>query len=678
MRGGAAPAPGSLDLSAEVLHFTPRDELGPHGNLQAFVELCRSSMVLGARNQFDMDSWEVGQRRGQNTIQRVIFSTLDAAAGRTDEPMPQPYRDLSKACIVYMQATRPVVSQGQRLAALRCLEAALRERSKDARPTAVDVDVLDTAAALAERHYTAEFAYRVAGQLELVAKLMREKRLITLSQSWAQPLRRPRSSPDRVSPEAHKAREEKLPSPSLIRALGFIFQSASEPRDVVVASYTAVMLCAPERINEVLRLKRNCLVEADDRFAGKLGLRWAGSKGFHDTTKWLPTEMAPVARQAIENLRKVTQPAHELACWYAANPDKVYLHPDAQHLRTKELLSAADVGNLLWGDSTAVNAARTWAASQGVVGVQEGRRVFYRFADVQRAVLAMLPNSFPAMPGDAELRCDEALAVVRTNEVHGNRATYLCMFSTVDYNTIATALGSVKDGRDTLFSRHRYAEDNGSPMALRSHALRHYLNMVAHAGGLSAEQVALFSGRSDIRQNQAYDHFSNEERQAPIGTAIKGGFTGSLVPEKARQIVLRSEFTSLGLATAHTTEFGWCTHNFAAEPCQRHRDCINCEEQVCVKGEKQKETNLRRLKEETEYLLGQARKALSEQEYGADAWVNHHTRTLARVDQLLAIMESETTPAGAVIRLASAPAELPRATESRAVLALAGRRRTKK
>lgn len=665
-------------MTAKLLHFTPRDELGPHGNLQAFVELCRSSPVLDAKSQFESDRWDVGERKGQNTTERATFSTLEAAAKGVDDPMPQPFKDFGKACIVYLHDTRPVVSQAQRLAALRCLEAALRERSKDARPTAVDVEVLDAAVAIIAKSYGADTAYRVAGQLQLVAKLMRDKRLIPLSQEWVHSLQRPRSTVDRVSDDAQKAREEKLPSPRLIGALGLIFQAAIEPRDVVVSSYTAVMLCAPERVNEVLRLNRLCLVEGDGRFAGKLGLRWAGSKGFEDTTKWLPSEMVPVARQAIHNLLRVTQPAHELARWYSSNPERVYLHPGAEHLAAQDLLSNADVANLLWGDPGAVDQARTWAIGNNVDRVEQGNRVFYRFVDVERAVIAMLPSSFPSMPGDPSLRCEDAIAVMRTNEVHGSRANYRCMFSTVDYNTIATHLGSIKDGRETIFSRHEFTEDDGSAMALRSHALRHYLNMLAHAGGLSAEQIALFSGRKDIGQNRAYDHFSSEERQAPIGTAIKMGFTGDLVPEKARQLVLRSEFRSLGLATAHTTDYGWCTHNFASEPCQRHRDCINCEEQVCVKGERQKQENLERLKDETEYLLEQARKALSDEEYGADAWVTHHTKTLARVEQLLAIMGSENTTFGAVIRLASPPPELPSANDSRAAEVLAGRRRLRK
>jgi hypothetical protein len=89
-----------------------------------------------------------------------------------------------------------------------------------------------------------------------------------------------------------------------------------------------------------------------------------------------------------------------------------------------------------------------------------------------------------------------------------------------------------------------------------------------------------------------------------------------------------------------------------------YRDCINCEEQECIKGETQKEANLRMLKSETEYLLKQAREALSEEEYGADTWVRHQTDTLERVNALLSILEDPAVPIGARIRLDVANAPL--------------------
>jgi hypothetical protein len=277
-------------------------------------------------------------------------------------------------------------------------------------------------------------------------------------------------------------------------------------------------------------------------------------------------------------------------------------------------------------------------------------RVGYRFEDVERAVLAMLPWTFPYVPGDPKLRCMDAMFITRVNEGHVRKATYLCMFDCVDYNGLTNSLG-VRTGRDSMFARFGYAEDDGTPIALRSHALRHYLNMLAQIGGLSSAEIAIFSGRKDVKHNGAYDHRTSDELQAPISQALKAGFTADLVPEGSRTLYTRSEFKAIGLRAAHTTDYGWCMHSFASEPCQMHRDCINCEEQECVKGEAHKEANLRIRKDQTEYLLQQAKEALSEEEFGADAWVKHQTRTLERVNALLSVMDDVDCPIGARIRL---------------------------
>lgn len=647
-------------MSATVLHFTPRAELEPQANLEAFIELCKQSEVLGARRQFGLNVWEVGHLKGHNVVHRAVFSTLEAASNDAPKPsMPQPFLDFAKAALIYLHDKRPVVSQSARIAALRCLEAALREWSKGSRPTAVSVDVLDSAVELAKRQVSAGWAYGVAGQLEMIAELMNSMGFIALRQRWVHGMKKPQELGSRISKEALTARQEKLPSAAALRALAGIFHQATEPPDVLVSSYTALMVCAPERINEVLRLRHNCLVEGDGEFSGKLGLRWAGSKGFADTTKWLPSEMTPIARAAVENLRQVSVPAQQIAAWYTKNPGKLYLHETAAHLRGQEVLTLAELALVLWGNETATDSANAWAQKTNQLPKVKlsGRSSGFRFEDVECAVLAMLPTTFPYVPGAPELLCKDALAIARTNELHARKGTYLCMFSCVDYHAISKRLGA-RDGRGTIFEHFNYTEDDGSPIELASHSLRHYLNMLAQMGGLSSTEIAIFSGRKDIKQNRAYDHMSSDEVQAPISEALKAGFTSNLVVTGGRDLIARSEFMGVGVVVAHTTEYGWCTHNFASEPCQMYRDCINCEEQECVKGEEHKEANLRLLNSETEYLLKEAREALSDEEYGADNWVKHQTKTLERVNALLSILENPSVAPGARIRLDLANAPL--------------------
>ncbi|SFE07387.1 integrase [Paracidovorax konjaci] len=637
-----------------VLNFVPRAELDAAGNLRAFIALCRESDVLDARAQFEQTSWDIGHLKGHNKLHRAIFSTLESSKPRSKSEaqvgLPKPFVDFAKATIVYMHDMRPVESQAPRVAALRCLEATLRQLNKGSRPTAVDPTVLDTAVELAYAQTTVAVAYRTAGQIEAIAKLMNDKGFIGLRQTWNHGRKKPDETSSRISPEALKARQEKLPSRATLEALADIYCRAVKVPDVLVSSNTALMLCAPERINEVLRLRRNCFVEGDGEFKGKLGVRWSGSKGFENTTKWIPTAMGPVAREAIENLLRVSAPANELARWYSENPSALYLHEGAEHLRKETELSLENIALILWDDVTAIRSAWAWATETHELTRSSPGRYF--FADVERAVLSMLPATFPFMPGDPDLRCKDAVAVLRVNEMNSTKRPFLCMFTTVDYQSITKCFSTRKGKQPSIFERFGWTEADGTPISLKSHALRHYLNMLAQTGGLSSAEIALFSGRKDQTQNRAYDHMSSVEVQAPVAEALKAGFTSELEPVNGeRRLISRDEFVGLGIRTGHTTKYGWCEHDFASEPCSMSRDCVNCQEHECVKGDSHKEANLRTLKTQTEYFLRNAQKALTAEEFGADTWVAHHTKTLERVNALLAIFEDPNISAGAKVRL---------------------------
>lgn len=254
-------------MSASILSFTPRAELEPLANLEAFVTLCRDSNVLDANQQFDKNIWDIGYLKGQNKVNRVVFSTLEASREKNSEPsLPHPFLDFAKAVLVYLQDKRAVESQSPRIAALRCLEAALRGLGKGSRPTAVDEIVLDSAVDIAKQQVSPSVAYRTAGQLEYIAEFMRSKEFILLRQRWTHGVKKPKEGGSRISPAALVARQEKLPSAATLRALGAIFYDAIEPADVLVSSKTGLLLCAPGRINEVMRLRRNCLVGGDGEY----------------------------------------------------------------------------------------------------------------------------------------------------------------------------------------------------------------------------------------------------------------------------------------------------------------------------------------------------------------------------------------------------------------------------
>ena len=133
--------------------------------------------------------------------------------------------------------------------------------------------------------------------------------------------------------------------------------------------------------------------------------------------------------------------------------------------------------------------------------------------------------------------------------------------------------------------------------------------------------------------------------------------------------IRRDEFANIKIITAHTTELGYCIHDYAQSPCQVHQDCINCNEVVCIKGDVRDETNLRKMHLELTRLQADAKAAFSAEVLNAAEWFAYQTKTLERVNQLLAILDDPEVPSGAVIQLSGVtpPSRLAMADEMRKI-----------
>jgi hypothetical protein len=189
----------------------------------------------------------------------------------------------------------------------------------------------------------------------------------------------------------------------------------------------------------------------------------------------------------------------------------------------------------------------------------------------------MLPASFPHTSIDGGGLYSEALFVIRKNELNAQRGTYECVVDVVAQDDIAVRLGQRSTtGIKSVFERYGFTEDDGSPIILRTHQFRHYLNHIAQLGGLSQAEVAMFSGRKDVRQNDAYNHMTADEAQEPIARAlVEHDFMGHLAQVAQKQPMLRSDFLRSGPLAVHATDFGYCVHNFASEPCQLYRNWVS-------------------------------------------------------------------------------------------------------
>jgi len=204
----------------------------------------------------------------------------------------------------------------------------------------------------------------------------------------------------------------------------------------------------------------------------------------------------------------------------------------------------------------------------------------------------------------------------------------------------------------SIFDRYGYVYSDGSRIKLTSHKARHLLDTIAQRGGLSQLQIAKWAGRADIKQNRTYNHMSEYEMVAKAeelntSLALYGpeGVVDKLIP------ITIQEFNTLEKGAVHVTEFGVCVHDFTMTPCEKYRDCINCQEQVCIKGDEEKLKRIKTRLNEVERQFQSAEKALNDGLAGADRWYEYHKNTLKHLVELVGILENPQIEDGAQIKL---------------------------
>ncbi|WP_233799923.1 integrase [Paraburkholderia sp. HP33-1] len=641
----------------EIITFVPRAELDAQQNLDAFVDACRSQLtIFGANLDFEANKWVTGiELKGKYHPLRLTYSNLETCKKRELVMMEEPFRTFSKAFMRYQQGVRPTKAVGNRLAALRVIEAALVETGM-ANPLAIDADVLNRAAQLAQARFAPANAYRVGTQIEMVGTFLTSKRLTVGLSTWHNPIKRPGESDNKVGEDADAIRISKLPSPAALDALPQAFRLARKPADVLVSSVTAIFVSAPDRISEVLLLAENCEhTEPDEDGTLRYGLRWFPAKGAEPMIKWIVPSMVDVVKEAIARIRKLTAEARKVARWYETHPGKIYLATDElKKLRRKKWLTAQEVGDILFACPAGTNAVRTWCKANGVP-FQEGQpqKHWVRLEDLQSAVLRQLPPGFPVMNKALGLKYSEALCVLQRNALATKQRRSNCLIDPIGQNIIHNRLGSRSTtGVESVFDSCGLFEQDGSPIRVHSHQFRHYVDTLAQMGGMSQLDIAKWAGRKDVRQNEVYDHESTQAllKQAREIVGNSKRMSGPVVASARRVLIERNAFGNLKIPTAHTTDFGYCVHDFVMTPCPIHGDCANCDEQVCIKGDLESETRIRQSFSEATRLLDDAERAAADGDYGAAEWVKHHRAVHSKLAALVAVLDNPLVPVGAVIR----------------------------
>lgn len=579
----------------DVVQFVPRAEREASGNLADFIRLAKEGLTAFANGgAWDRDKWQQNE-----TI--VVFATKTAPLNSYSfTPFVEPFMQFAKAYIRYRYSHRPVKSLAMMLQALRCVEAGLLAACGRGDVGLLSGAVMDVCANKCKEFYSSEDVHHKTGlQLQAVFDFLREKSLVPSLPAWKSPFKKPVILTEDLGEAGQAHRMEKLPTNEAMLAVADVFAQADDRESQFYSSIFILLMAAPGRVSEVLKLPIDCIQwEEDDDGNLQMFLRWNAAKGKGATKKWVVPVMHDVVKEAVRRLIEIGAPA-------------------------RELVRAAFEGSTSSSEDVGTSNL-----------IKEFGGFYWPFLDEKRVLTTW-----------------SALCLHRENEFSREKEIRPDSWRIPSANEVNKRLGAGSGHGESLFDRMGLRNLDGTRITLTSHQLRHWLSTMSERAGMDDYSLARWAGRAKVSDNRHYDHRSPEERLEAARGLLPMQPAPLLERIKQRQPVTYQELGTDRLGTAKATLYGMCVHDYAMAPCQKQRECVTCKEHVCIKGDHVALDRIRLLEAQTEKLLQQAMKAHEDGDFGADRWVDNHKWKLAHVKAMRMALEHPNVLEGAVLRI---------------------------
>ena len=351
----------------------------------------------------------------------------------------------------------------------------------------------------------------------------------------------------------------------------------------------------------------------------------------------------------MRRLTELSEEGRKLAKWYEDHPERFYRHDECPNVSDTAPLTDEQVCLAL---------GLQWAGNRGLIDAYFKKYPPYADRKKNNQPLTLdflneychsnLPSGFPWFKKELGIKYSEMLCCYRAHEFRSDLGTSRIKLWTPGKSLFTTDLNHISGQERSIWKRHGYRNHDGSEISFTSHQIRHLLNTAAQRGNLGQLDIAKWSGRANIHQNAVYNHMTEDEYVKLTEHALPEGVLQKI---EAKAPVTLADLDAAGDAIAHVTEYGFCLHDYSMLPCQKHRDCLNCTEHACVKGDSEKLKRLKMQRSLTLIQLDRAKAADEAGSYGADRWSQHQIKTLERLDQLIQILESPDVSDGSVIML---------------------------
>ena len=686
---------------ANILLFIPKHELEFEKNIDDFINMVETAPNPHDKMDYNSHYWpKIGNftRMGVNSRKKDKETWLDDSIVR-----------FAKAYIKY-QAIKTNSSMYAHFYALRALEATFQKRGAKVNIGKLLPSDFDNAAIEAKTHMAEGAAYQAGMKLNALRQFLIDHKMIKPFE-WKNPFSKPKDKKDLTGEEGQEYREKKLPDENAIMAMAAIFaknESELSPRDIFSSTTFSLLMSAPERGSEPFYLKADCLdiktvinpqksiedasgrsIKQDDGTEiflaeevpnteskqsnhEQIGIRWFSGKGYGYENKWVVGVMNPIVKTAIKRLQKQSEQARNYAKMLEES-EHFPRHPlcpnvdENKPLTKKEAVAALGLDTSKLSDKQATTSGNQLLRRKGIERVDFA----VTLKELNIIIRRDLPEGWPYVPfkkgkSKVRLKWSEALYAGFSNQFDKSRGTIFTELWMPNITTLNEDLkptvkknrstGDIAKGNLSIFARHGLKN-----LELKSHQPRHLLDTIASVNGMSDTLRSKWAGRADPKHNRYYDHtdeieynedwLTEESRELEDINSVRHLFKVQIGKGDYRSIQEHNTRTSLAVLM---TEFGECKHSYIDQPCLKHRDCVNCNELICIKGDEERLARLEEQYKKQKLLLKGDKLALDEGVPNAEQWYRRRLLTVARCEELIKWLKSDKTKIGDRIKISDA------------------------
>lgn len=617
-------------------------------NLEDLVSLAKTLELEGFENvNWEDQLWTIIGGRlvnltGKNSKIASIEFKLPPNLG--EEPLIDEWTELAKALFVlrFHQKNQAISNQRNFITSIGYIAYSAQRLNLSL--FQITPEVLDSACELISNHYASSTAYNLHKAVGEFAAHCDANGLCRIFLDYKYSgMKRPENTgglkdkrlddPNVLEP----TKADQMVEPIVYQIIGELYQGL--PKDHKYRLYVLILsllVLTGRRLSEILLMPFQTVQEDKDGYPYLDYFPRKSSLGDVYTPKerlYLPSKVAPIAKDIVEEVIRLTEPVRKTAkVMQATNgPDLEFLNGISNNakLYSKDIERLGLGSHLLWKKYWFRNHNYAWSE------IKNNQQVFYtsKKGVVEYCTHYFEPNYLKSYHIDQQGKkyyLSDLLFIRNLGLSGGAYAHWLA--TSCSHSMLGTFLRYFPDLAREYASQHIDVDFN-------SHHFRHTMNTLLDEGGLSDLLQTEWFGRKNSRDTKAYQHTSPAKRALMLREDIKQGDANGILADQLNSIPIEHQDAVLEarIKAVHDVGTGLCIHNFSQMPCERHLQCsAECKDYVWIKYDSERIEEVKRLYAITTLAQETAEKKMeSNKPKKSSDWIIHNKKKRRTLEKQL-------------------------------------------